>query len=846
MRNMLTVFRRDFFAFFTSPIGYIFMIVFLLISVGLYITSFFTFPVADMRSFFSNLPILLCVFIPAVTMRIWAEERKENTWEMLLTFPMKARELVLGKFLAVLAFFALTLAATVTVPIMLARLGNPDGGAIFGGYFGTLLLGAFFLSIGIFISGLCKDQIVAFVVTLLVCFAIFLVGTNFIASYIDGVAPGLGSRLSQYLGFLDHYNSFVRGVVEMADVVYFLAWTAIFLGLNMMFIEGRHRPKAKVTFAGAIALCLVIGLLFNGLVYGQSLGRFDLTEGNIYTVSKASTEILGELKNPVQVTYYVTPKGKMPTALKTLEQDVIDKLDELEIASDGKMKVKVIHLEAANMLAEREDTFALDDEEGEEAKKDEKEVIEKRLLDKGIQPFPVQAIDDDQVTSLLVYSSIGVGYGSKPEEIITPVAPQTLPELEYRLVSTIHKLAREKQPIIAMVAPEEDLNIPPEMRQIYMQMGQPLPQTEDPYQLVQRWLEEEKYEVRRVKLTKESPLPDEFDALLILDPRGFNDRQRYELNRVLVSGKPVILAVQNYRWQYTPTQSGTRVVKEDMNPGVNELLEQYGLAVSKDVLMDENSFPLTIQSGSDPLSQLLGLGQSLQPPTHIKLDGANMNPDTAITSRLETVLYLWGTALELKEEELKKHGLTSTVLMHTSDRAWTVPADLAVHRTYYDAPESGLRRFPVMAMVTGQFPDVYKDKPRPAWPTTPPQPGMPPEPPAEDTEAEATPVTPAPGKLLLLGASEMFRKNFLQVGSDLDLILNSVDAVSLDERLVHVRGMKPVDRTISKPAAGTRTFWKFVNYALGSIIIAAVGITIATVRRKRRNAYTLAYAGDAA
>src|SRR5690606_27115488 len=106
--------------------GYIFMIVFLLISVGLYITSFFTFPVADMRSFFSNLPILLCVFIPAVTMRIWAEERKENTWEMLLTFPMKARELVLGKFLAVLAFFALTLAATVTVPIMLARLGNPD------------------------------------------------------------------------------------------------------------------------------------------------------------------------------------------------------------------------------------------------------------------------------------------------------------------------------------------------------------------------------------------------------------------------------------------------------------------------------------------------------------------------------------------------------------------------------------------------------------------------------------------------------------------------------------------------------------------------------------------------
>ena len=146
MKNTLTILRRDLGAYFTSPIGYIFMIVFVIISVGLYITSFFAFPVADMRSYFNNLPLLLCVFIPAVTMRVWAEERKENTWEMLLTFPMKSRELVLGKFLACFIFYAVTCLATITIPITLLALGKPDPGAILSGYFGTLLLGAFFLA----------------------------------------------------------------------------------------------------------------------------------------------------------------------------------------------------------------------------------------------------------------------------------------------------------------------------------------------------------------------------------------------------------------------------------------------------------------------------------------------------------------------------------------------------------------------------------------------------------------------------------------------------------------------------------------------------------------------------
>jgi ABC-type uncharacterized transport system involved in gliding motility auxiliary subunit len=833
---MVTIFRRDLGAYFTSPIGYIFMIVYLLISVGLYITSFFTFPVADMRPYFDNLPILLCVFIPAVTMRVWAEERKENTWELLLTFPMRARELVVGKFFACLVFFAVTLVGTITVPIMLASLGNPDNGTIFCGYLGTVLLGAFFLAIGIFFSGFFKDQIVAFVVTLLTCFAVFLLGTNFIASYIDGMKPGLGSLLSQLVGVFDHYTSSTRGVIELGDVLYFVAWTALFLVLNVMYIEGRGRPRSKSIFAGALILCVAIGLLFNWLISGQSVGRFDLTEDKVFTVSEASRKILSALNTPVQVSLYITPKDKMPTGMTQLEQNIADKLEELRVASGNKIAYKSVHMEVANVLAPAEP-----EKKQEEGEQKEEDVLEKRMLDKGVEPFSVRAIGEDEVTNKLVYSSIGVGYKNKEEEIIPQVVPQNLDELEYRLISTVYKLTREKEPVVAMVAPKEAVSIDPQMRRMLEQMGQPVPASEDPYADIEQYLRYEKYDVRRVELTEDSPMPAEYDTLLVLNPRMLNDRQRWDINRAVVSGKSVILAVQNYEWDYRPTGRGISMTRRDEKPQVNELLKEYGVEVSEELLMDVNHVPLTIQGGGNTLRALLG--QPFDSPMHILINNTSMDQTTSITSRLSSIFYLWGSPLKLDEDKLKQLGLTVHALMSTTDEAWSAPnADKPTAATF-EQPATGTKRFPLMAMVAGQFPDAFKDKPRPEWPEEPQMPNQPPKPPKppRPEDAEAGPVTAAPGKLILLGCSEMFRKNFLQAGN-LDLVMNAVDGVTLGDDLVNVRSRKPIDRVIDKPKNSVRAFWKFVNYALAPSIIAAAGIVSAVMRTRARNEYTMKYA----
>jgi ABC-type transport system involved in multi-copper enzyme maturation permease subunit len=543
MKSVLTILRRDLGAYFTSPIGYIFMMVFVSVSVGLMFTiTFFVRPVAHMRPLFGSLPLLLCVFIPAVTMRLWAEERKENTWEMLLTFPMRAWELVVGKYLASLVFFCIALAATCTVPIMLASLGKPDGGAIFAGYLGAALLGAFFLAIGAFISGFFKDQILAFVVTLLACIATFLVGNQFVQTYMDSAIPGLGTLLAGLIGLSGHYDAFARGVVELADIFFFLAWIVVFLFLNIVFIDGRSRPRAKTYFAATVVVCMSCGMLGNWLIADASLARFDLTKNKIYTISDASKNILASLTAPVRIQYYVSPKNDMPTLMNTIEQEITDKLDELRVASNGKVEFKVIHLNASNFI-DTQPSF-----QQQEEPQDEEAALETRMKDKGIAPFSVQAMSDDQFTSMFVYSTIGVAYKDKKEELIPQIIPQRLPDIEYTLMNTIYKVAREKSPIVALVAPVQTIS--PQMQMIYMQRGMQPPPPDDPYEGLQQLLTFEKYDVRRVEITQNSPLPDEYDTLVVVGPRALNDRQKWEINRAIIQGKSVVLAVQNYEWDY--------------------------------------------------------------------------------------------------------------------------------------------------------------------------------------------------------------------------------------------------------------------------------------------------------
>jgi ABC-type transport system involved in multi-copper enzyme maturation permease subunit len=229
-------------AYFHSPIAYIFIIVFLVLTTLFYTNGFFLAGVADMRDFFGTLPLFLLLFAPALTMRLWAEDQRLGTFELLMTLPMKPLHIVLGKYLASLTVYGIALACTLTIPISLAWLGDPDIGAIVSGYVGAVLVGALFLAIGTFVSGLFRDQITAFVVSLLVCTFFVLAGIPFFVAVLDGWIPwfgGLGTFLSQSFSVASHFDGIQRGVLGVSDIVFFLAFAVVFLTLNTYSLERR-------------------------------------------------------------------------------------------------------------------------------------------------------------------------------------------------------------------------------------------------------------------------------------------------------------------------------------------------------------------------------------------------------------------------------------------------------------------------------------------------------------------------------------------------------------------------------------------------------------------------------
>ena len=235
----LVVARREVGAYFDSAIAYVYSIAFALLANSVFMNEFFLTGTVDMTGYFDQMPLFFAFFIPAVTMRLWAEERKQRTVEFLLTLPIKPLQAVLGKYLAALVLLALFLASSLPIVAMLLALGSPDLGLIASGYVGLFLLGGFLLGVGMLFSSLSSDQIVAFVASTLVGFLFVLTGDERVAAVVDGLFPALalGTFLYESFSVLPHYAGFVRGVVELSSVVYFALMTFAPLWICALVLE---------------------------------------------------------------------------------------------------------------------------------------------------------------------------------------------------------------------------------------------------------------------------------------------------------------------------------------------------------------------------------------------------------------------------------------------------------------------------------------------------------------------------------------------------------------------------------------------------------------------------------
>lgn len=241
MRTTLAVFKRELLGYFVTPLAYVFIVIFLALAgvMTFELGGFYERAQADLRPFFNFHPWLYLFLIPAITMRLWAEERRVGTIELLMTLPIPQWSAVVGKFLAAWCFTGIALALTFPMWITVAVLGNPDNGAIFTGYLGSLLMAGGFLAIGACVSAATKNQVIAFVITVVVCFAFLLAGHQPVLDFFRGWAPQMVVDGVAGFSFLTRFDSLSKGVIDARDVIYFASLIVAALAVNAIVVELR-------------------------------------------------------------------------------------------------------------------------------------------------------------------------------------------------------------------------------------------------------------------------------------------------------------------------------------------------------------------------------------------------------------------------------------------------------------------------------------------------------------------------------------------------------------------------------------------------------------------------------
>lgn len=239
MRSIATIFRRELASYFATPLAYIFIVIFLVLAgaFAFFEGGFFERGQADLQPFFIFHPWLYLVLVPALTMRLWAEERKSGMVELFLTLPISTAAAVLGKFLAAWAFTGIALALTFPFWVTVNYLGHPDNGVILASYLGSFMMAGAFLAIGACLSAATKNQVIAFVITESVSFLFVMSGTPLVLTFFQSWAPGWLTAMIAGSSFLTHFGAITRGVIDLRDAVFFLSATGLFLFANAILVE---------------------------------------------------------------------------------------------------------------------------------------------------------------------------------------------------------------------------------------------------------------------------------------------------------------------------------------------------------------------------------------------------------------------------------------------------------------------------------------------------------------------------------------------------------------------------------------------------------------------------------
>jgi ABC-2 type transport system permease protein len=547
-RNIYAIFKKEISGYLYNPTTYIIAGVFIAVWEFLFFQNVFLVGQASVQNLFALLPWFFLLFIPAITMGSIAEETSTETLEILLTHPIRDRELIFGKYLSALAFSAILLLASLPIAFSLRSFGDLDLGVYVGQYIAGLLLASALVSLGVGVSTYFKNQVPALMVSVMGTFLLIIMGYELVTMSLPA---WIGSILSN-LSVLPHFNSIARGVLDVRDIWYFALFTILFLELgHMKLIARRTSQHSKKVLKERTLIFIILGVLVatSGFSFFPSF-RFDLTEGKIYTLSKSTKDILSNLPSDVEIILYKSES--LPAQYQPLSRTVKDVLKDYGSYGGSKLRVTYKNPETD-------------------------ETVAKEAQENGVNPVQFNMVGNGEFKAQQAYFGIAVKSGEEKKTI--PIIQNTS-DIEYQLTSFISELTKTEKKKIA-----------------FLDMGGKT--SVKGYTLLTKEMKKQ-FSIKDVVLSTSTPtIPEDISTLVISRPTGALDTL-YEnaLRSYLASGKNALFLMDgleiNAQYMVALPNSST----------TDTLLGEYGVSVHQDMVYDLRSNQ-TVQVGGGNISYFL-------------------------------------------------------------------------------------------------------------------------------------------------------------------------------------------------------------------------------------------------
>jgi len=667
MRLIWIIAKRELRGYFFSPIAFIFLMIFLISQMGFtfILGRFYDSNNADLEIFFTFQPWLYLFLVPAIGMRLWAEEKKEGTIEYLFTLPVNLYHLIIGKFLASWLFLAVALGLTFPIIFTVFFLGSPDFGPIFSGYFASWLMAGSFLAITSFTSALTKNQVISFVLSVIICFVLVLIGFGVFQKTLNFLPVILSDFITNF-GFIPHFQQAMRGILAFRDIVYFLSISLFFMVLNAFVLDkntidafARTGSKKFLNLTN-IAILIVSLFSFNFIVSKINI-KIDMTANKLYTLSEGSKKIVKSIDEEVTIKYFFSASNDtLPIMIKNYGKRVEELLHEFADYS-GNLNVE--------SFDPRPDS-------------DEEELAAKYGI------AGVQAGNEEPF-----YMGAAVLYQDTIHKIPF-FDPRKETFLEYEIASLLAKLKNSAEKKVLGILAGFQMSSPQMPPQFARNNQQ-----QDDWMFLQEF--EKIFEIKKIDKTVEE-IPEEVSLLLVFHPEGVSEATEYAIEQYILSGKRAVIVVDPSA-KSVPKQNSPyaaygmpSTTSSDLKHVFKALEVKYDS--TKVVVDDVHATRVNSQNGP------------VRYPFWLSLNEESFNKDMVLTNQLNSVLFIETGFFGLIDGAKN----TYTSLINSSSTAGVIDSQkLAfISPENFDDYDKIHKQLSLSGLVKGKFKSSFAGKPK--------------------------------------------------------------------------------------------------------------------------------------